>query len=62
MRIVIAGGSGLLGTALTHAFVNDRDTVTILPRSAKKDAPTLTHGLRTATSVPGPIRSKARMP
>src|SRR5688572_17887987 len=38
MKIVIAGGSGFLGSALSHALVRDGHDVTILTRSAAPPA------------------------
>src|SRR5687767_5150943 len=38
MKIVIAGGSGFLGSALSHALIRDGDDVTILTRSAAASA------------------------
>ncbi|NJN79768.1 MAG: NAD-dependent epimerase/dehydratase family protein [Anaerolineales bacterium] len=36
MNILIAGGSGFLGTALTKSFIKDRHKVFILTRSPQK--------------------------
>ena len=49
MRVVIAGGTGFLGHALSQALVSQRHDVAILSRGAAKDIPS---GTRVASWVP----------